>query len=404
MNSKARKTGSDLPPSREIEEDLTILHSRSVADVTRIQSDLLGTDARVADLFLRFVLETAEARDEPSRLLSKISEFTFQAFPVATHLALVTRNPSDGEMWPLIAESRDGEEPNVVLSGTLMNRVMNEGISLIFARSESTNSGIKTAICAPLSSPESTFGVMQLDIRGKKKGTFATKDVDRIAVFAHHVALVLDNHRLYLEQRQAFESTINALVHSLSLKDSDTASHSVRVRDVSVHLGKALELTETQLETLKVAALLHDLGKHGIRDEVLLKPGKLSQPEREEMSQHSELTQTILDKITFPGRLKDVPMLAAYHHEKIDGSGPYKLAGDAIPIQSRIIAVADVFDALVSARVYKKPLPPEQALTILGQGRNLEFDPLVIDTLKSLLSNIMAAVYGQDNEEADLAA
>ena len=114
--------------------------------------------------------------------------------------------------------------------------------------------------------------------------------------------------------------------------------------------------------------------------------------------------QTILDKITFPGHLKDVPVLAAYHHEKMDGSGPYKLAGDAIPIQSRIIAVADVFDALVSARVYKKPLPPEQALTILEQGRNLKFDPLVIDTLKSLLSNIMAAVYGQDDQEADLAA
>jgi HD-GYP domain-containing protein (c-di-GMP phosphodiesterase class II) len=245
---------------------------------------------------------------------------------------------------------------------------------------------------------------MQLDVRGKKRGTFATKDVDRIAVFAHHVALVLDNHRLYLEQRQAFESTISALVHSLSLKDADTANHSVRVRDVSVHLGKALELTEAQIDTLRVAALLHDLGKHGIRDEVLLKPGRLSQPEREEMSEHSELTQTILDKITFPGHMKDVPILAAYHHEKMDGSGPYKLAGDAIPIQSRIIAVADVFDALVSARVYKKPLPPEQALTILDQGRNLEFDPLIIDTLKSLLSNIMAAVYGQDDEEADLAA
>lgn len=396
---------------RDPDSTLTILHSRSAADVPRLQADLLGTDIRLADLFLRLAQETAVARHARSQLLSVISDFTFQAFPQATHLVLVTQDPEDGKMKPLIAESREGQKPTVALSNTLVDKVMSEEVSVVFSETETpaasesiVASGINTAICAPLSSVEGTFGIMQLDIRGTRKGNFTKKDVDRITVFAHHVALVLDNYRMHLEGRRAFESTINALVHSLSLKDPATASHSCRVRDVAVHVGLLLDLTEEQLESLSMAALLHDMGKHGIRDEVLLKPGRLTDLERKEMANHSELTQTILDKIAYPSHLKDVPRLAAFHHEKMDGTGPYGLTGDEIPIQSRIIAVADVFDALVSARVYKKPMPPEQALAILDQGKNIEFDPLVVDTIRGSLSRILDAVYSGGQGAADLAA
>jgi putative nucleotidyltransferase with HDIG domain len=281
---------------------------------------------------------------------------------------------------------------------------MDEGMSLVFTRADAAaasesivTSGIKTAICAPLTSLEKPFGIIQLDIRGTSRGTFSKKDVDRIAVFGHHVALVLDNHRLHLEQKKAFESTINALVHSLSLKDPNTATHSVRVRDVAVKLGLKMGLTDTQIESLRVAALLHDMGKHGVRDEVLLKPGRLSDEERVEMMEHTELTQNILDQIFYPAHLKDVPQLAAYHHEKMNGSGPFRIPGNAIPIQSRIISVADAFDALVSARVYKKPLPPEQALTLLDQGKDLEWDGEIVDCLRTHLEEIQAAVYVNDD-------
>jgi HD-GYP domain-containing protein (c-di-GMP phosphodiesterase class II) len=218
------------------------------------------------------------------------------------------------------------------------------------------------------------------------------------------MGLVLENYRLYLDQRRAFESTISALVHSLSLKDPATAGHSLRVRNVSVYLGLQLGLTDRELESLRVASLLHDMGKQGVSDKVLLKPGRLSDTERDEMSQHSEMTQNILDKISYPPHLQDVPMLAAYHHEKMDGSGPFKLAGEAIPIQSRIIAIADVFDALVSARVYKKPMSPDQALAILDKGKNLEFDPRVVDTLRTSISGIIEEIYGDQDGEIDLAA
>ncbi len=407
MNSKWDPESKELDARR-----LTVLHSRSVADLPRIQSDLLETDFRSADLFLRFVRETSAAREDRDQLRSLIRDFTFKAFPHATHLVLVIEDPLDGKTKPWISESRSGEEPEIALSSTLVNKVMTEGVSLVFTHSDGgasksesiVASGIRTALCAPLASAQGTFGIIQLDIRGNNRGNFSKKDVDRIAVFASHMGLILENYRLYLDQRRAFESTISALVHSLSLKDPATADHSMRVRNVSVYLGLQQGLSDRELESLRVAPLLHDMGKQGISDDVLLKPGRLSDTEREEMSQHSEMTQNILDKIAYPPHLKDVPTLAAYHHEKMNGSGPFKLVGRDIPIQSRIIAIADVFDALVSARVYKKPMSPEQALAILDKGKNIEFDPQLVDTLRSCIAGIMEEIYSDSDTEADLAA
>lgn len=314
-------------------------------------------------------------------------------------------------MEPRIARARTGKAPEIALSSTLVTKVMKEGIALLYTQPDGKEgstesillSGIKTALCAPLTSRDEAFGVMQLDIRHPATGAFTRKEVDRLTVFAHYVALVLDNHRLYQEHRRAFESTIDALVHSLSLKDPDSAHHSERVRDVALHVGRTLGLAGVQLESLGVAAILHDMGKQGIRDEVLLKPGKLSESEREEMSQHAEHTQGVLDRIAYPRHLSNVPLLAAYHHEKMNGTGPYRIAGRDIPIQSRIISVADVFDALISARVYKEPMAPEQVLAILERGKGTEWDADVVDGVRNSLSRILVEVYGRPPKSQEAA-
>ena len=126
----------DNPESKELDaSSLTVLHSRSVADLPRIQSDLLETDFRSADLFLRFVQETSAAREDRDKLRALIRDFTFEAFPLATHLVLATQDTIDGKIRPWIAESRSGDEPEVALSSTLVNQVMTEGISLVFTQS-----------------------------------------------------------------------------------------------------------------------------------------------------------------------------------------------------------------------------------------------------------------------------
>ncbi len=391
-------------PDRQSSGDsdrISVLHSQSVSRFSMLQSDLVGLDTRMADLFLRFATRTSAARNDESRLMSVIGEFTFQAFPRATHLVVALSEPGESDVRPLVAVSRTGDEPEVKLSTTLMRRVIEDGVALLYTPAQSgsesstsiTLSRIQTALCAPLFSIEDPFGVIQLDVRHPATGTFTRKDVDRIIVFAHHVALVLDNLRLYQEQRRAFESTIRALVHSLSLKDPDTAHHSERVQTLAVLIGAEMGLRGNDLESLGVAAVLHDMGKQGIRDEVLLKPARLSSVEREEMSRHSELTQNVLDKIAYPQHLRDVPLYAAYHHEKMNGTGPYRIPGEEIPIQARIISVADVFDALFSARVYKEPKPVEEVLAILERGKGKEWDARVVDAVRALAPRLLARVY-----------
>jgi HD-GYP domain-containing protein (c-di-GMP phosphodiesterase class II) len=286
---------------------------------------------------------------------------------------------------------------------------MAQGLAVLYCRGEAPSdtsesirlSRINAAICAPLCSRGEPFGVLQLDIRRPGKGAFGRKEVDRLAVFAHHVALVLDNLNLRQQQRDAFESTIHALVHSLSLKDPGTAAHSERVQCVAVGIGRAMGLVGADLDALRVAAILHDMGKQGIRDEILLKPARLLPGERDEMDRHSGHTEDILSKIRYPVHLRDVPRIAAFHHEKLDGSGPFGIPRDQIPVQSRIISVADVFDALLSARVYKKPVPVRQVLAILEKGRDTDWDGVVIDTLCKELPAILATAYGTSEEQVD---
>ena len=394
-------------PAAKDRTDWTVLHTQSVSDLDQLQSNLVDADGRAADLFLRFVRDTALLGHDRQKLLTVISDYTFLTFPQASYFVLVVAQPGSDELMPLVARNRAGDQPAVILSQTLVGQVMREGVSLLFSAgqgdtqpSESIRlSRIRTAICAPLISREETFGVLQLDIRHPDKGAFGRKDVDRLALFANYVALVLDNLRLYHDQEDAFASTIGALVHSLSLKDPDTALHSERVQRVSEHIGRAMKITGVEFEILSVAALLHDMGKQGIRNDVLLKPARLSDEERSEMSRHSELTQGVLDRVRFPAQLKNVPLIAAYHHEKMDGSGPYHLQGEAIPIQARIISVADVFDALVSARAYKTPLTLTKAMAILEAGQDKEWDRVVVQTLRSELPKIVPAVYDRTPEE-----
>ncbi len=389
--------------------DVTVMMARPRKDIASLHSEVIELDTVSATKYLDLVRETALAKKDESRLNASIARIVFETFSCATHLALLVRDLETGRLRPFLAQHRDGRRFDAALSQTIVNAVMEEGSSVLFTGAEEVmgdassviRAKIETALCAPLAGTEKPFGVMQVDIRFPGKGVFTSRDLDLFTMFAGHVSLVLENFRLYQDQRRALESTINALVHSLSLKDPQTALHSERVRAVAMLVGREMSLGEDEMEILSVAAILHDTGKQGVRDEVLFKPGKLTPEENEEVSHHAAYTQSIVGRISYPEHLKSVPLIAAYHHEKMNGTGIYGIPGDQIPVQARIIAVADAFDAIVSKRAYKEAQSVREALEILNRGRGEEWDGRVIDALERVSNEVARKLGLQDPTSVD---
>ncbi len=204
--------------------------------------------------------------------------------------------------------------------------------------------------------------------------------------------LETENYQLMMELGQSFESFVRALSITVDAKHPLTAGHSNRVTEYSMFLGKRIGLSEDELELLKYAALLHDIGKIGVPDAILTKKGRFTDDEREVMNTHASWTYRIISDINLPKALELVPDIASSHHEKLDGTGyPNGLVGKKIHFFSRILAVSDVFDALTSLRDYPKydgkktfsldPMSMNRAFSILQNDSGSHFDPEVVEVI-----------------------
>ncbi len=203
------------------------------------------------------------------------------------------------------------------------------------------------------------------------------------------------------ELRRSRAETIARLAHAAEFRSLETAVHVERMSRYCATLASRTGLSDERIELLRVASTLHDVGKIAIPDGILLKPGPLTVDERRVMMRHAEIGNELLS-----GSSSEVLELAATvaltHHERVDGTGyPRGLAGGAIPIEGRIAAVADVFDALLSDRVYRRALPLAEALEIMGTGRGSHFDPEILDLFVESLPDLEAP---QARPTADLEA
>ncbi|WP_308531504.1 HD domain-containing phosphohydrolase [uncultured Paenibacillus sp.] len=190
------------------------------------------------------------------------------------------------------------------------------------------------------------------------------------------------NHMLRGLQTQAsrnsllVDSYFGTLAAALDARDPYTAGHSLRVAEYAVKIGELARLPEERIDELRKAALLHDIGKIGIRDAVLLKEGRLTEEEWEQVKQHPVLGEAILKQVEPADAMAPYLPGVRSHHERYDGGGyPDGLSGEEIPLFGRIIAVADAFDAMTSDRPYRKGLDRDQAIEILEQGRGTQWDP-----------------------------
>ncbi len=197
--------------------------------------------------------------------------------------------------------------------------------------------------------------------------------------------------------KEAYSDTIFRLALASEYKDSDTADHIRRIGQYAKVIGTYLKLNDNDLYILENASSMHDIGKLGIEDDILLKPAKLTQQERYIIENHSEIGAKILDNPTSE-IMKAGRKISMYHHEKWDGTGyPSKLKGKEIPIFARIVAIVDVFDALVSKRCYKEAFSLEKAQTIILDGKGTHFDPDCVDAFIDSFDEI-EKIYNQYQE------
>ncbi len=193
-----------------------------------------------------------------------------------------------------------------------------------------------------------------------------------------------------VEVREAYLDTIHRLAVATEFKDVDTGDHIVRMGRMSELLAEAAGMSEEDCDNVLYGAPMHDVGKIGIPDSILLKAGKLTPQEFEVMKTHTTIGAQILANPK-SGILECARIIALSHHEQWDGNGyPQGLRADHIPLVGRIVRLADVFDALVSSRPYKKPYPLETAVDLIRNGRETQFDPDLVDILVTKVRDIMA--------------
>ncbi|MEY2818751.1 MAG: hypothetical protein RL275_2214, partial [Chloroflexota bacterium] len=176
--------------------------------------------------------------------------------------------------------------------------------------------------------------------------------------------------------RDAYERTIEGWVRALDLRDRETEGHTQRVTEITIKVAKQLGFNEEELSHIKRGALLHDMGKIAIPDEILQKPGPLNETEWERMRQHPMYAFEMLSPIAYLNPALDIPF---YHHERWNGSGyPHGLKGEKIPLSARLFAIVDVWDALRSDRPYRKAIPREQVIEYLSENSDILFDPKLV--------------------------
>lgn len=247
---------------------------------------------------------------------------------------------------------------------------------------------LRSILCAPLKIKNEIIGVIYVDNRARA-GIFQEADLNLIRAFADQAAVAIDNAQLFedlqesnRELQEAYQATLEGWVSALDMRDKETEGHTQRVTILTERLARQMGVNGDALVHITRGALLHDIGKMAIPDSILLKPGALTDEERELIKQHPVYAYDMLKRIEFLLPAIDIPYC---HHEKWDGTGyPRGLRGEDIPFAARIFPVVDVYDALVSDRPYRKGYPVEQVKEMIRKDSGTHFDPQVAEAFLAM--------------------
>ncbi|MCU0650926.1 MAG: HD domain-containing protein, partial [Candidatus Omnitrophica bacterium] len=266
---------------------------------------------------------------------------------------------------------------------------------------------IKSYLNVPLITKDRVIGLLCL--MSFKSNNFDSKDQQNLTQVASHGAIAFENARLYGDLKKTYFGIVSTLTSAIEAKDPYTQGHSVLVSKFALCIAKAMHLSYSMVESIEIAGLLHDLGKLGVPEDILMKKDKLTIAEYEVVKSHPEIALKILGPVEFPlfiegtgsGEARpemtlslfekadlseEVKLMIFHHHEKYAGGGyPKGLKGEEIPIGARIMAVADTFEALTADRPYRKAFPVEEACKILQKVSGEQLDPRIVSTFMKVL-------------------
>jgi putative nucleotidyltransferase with HDIG domain len=361
-------------------EELNILN-RILTDFTTLHES--------TDVFKQLAKMAVEIVHADAACFYLADETALRVMPIASAGAVWTQQEGidfiearDDKIHQLIREVIQDVQPLIITSNNGGCRLPDRFLSFMLV---------------PLKIRAKILGVLVATIcRGERR--FNEKDLYYLDFMTKKASAGIENLALYENIYNNLLSTLYAFVKAIEARDPYTKEHSSRVTLLSLSLAKALGCTVEEQEILNVAAMLHDIGKIGIRDEILLKPGQLNADEYRIIQQHPVIGSEIMGQLGLWTREKQI---VRYHHERYDGKGyPDRIAGREIPLLARILSVADVYDALASDRAYRARMPEAKILEIIYAGSGTQFDPEVVGTFRDLhgsgdLSQVLNEVHPQ---------
>ena len=349
-----------------------------------------GDSQKRLDSLLR-VTRAVTSEIEIDRVLRVVAEETSRALD-AERTTMFVADHDTGTLWSRVAEGLRTREIELPLGQGLAGAVASTGELLNvpdvyadprFDSSWDSKTGYRTRsmlVHPALDLDGRVIGVVQ--VINKRSGAFDRSDEEMLGGSAAAASTALRNAQHFAEMHRLIESALETMAAMLDARDPHTAGHTRRVAEAAQILGRRLNLDAGQLASLRIAATVHDYGKLSVPDAILNKPGPLTDEEWTIVRDQVHVTRRILQNFAFPPQLADVPRIACEHHERFDGSGyPDGLRGDAASIGGRVLAVADVLDAMSTERPYRDALSIEETMAFLIDNRGVQFDAAVIDAL-----------------------
>ena len=259
----------------------------------------------------------------------------------------------------------------------IIKKVANDGMPLLVRG----NNGNGSVMAIPLKIRSRLFGVLFLLIRDNR-GCFSEKDLYFTSFLAQNASFSIENLALYENIYESLFSTLYAFVETIEARDPYTKQHSTRVSGYAMSIAKAIGCSQEEIDQLSISGALHDIGKIGIPDNILLKPGRLTDEEYDVIKKHPVIGSNIIGHFNM---WSDEEKIIRHHHERWDGNGyPDKLKAREIPFLSRILSVADVYDALTTDRSYRKKMQDDVAVKIIMENAGNQFDPEITDVFLRL--------------------